>query len=312
MKKFIGKVLLFLLVFIISALVLVACDYYLIGNQYLGNYQAALIDKVERLQGIDEPKIILIGNSNVCFGINSEMIEEEFNMPVVDMGLHGGLGNAFHENMVKLGVSEGDIVIISHSSYFDDDTISDPDLAWITVELHKELWGVIRLKDMLTMLRAYPTYLKNAYNLKKTGENGNIAPDETCYSRSAFNKYGDIYRRFSDTYEFTETSVGVPAINDICIERINKLNRYINKQGATLLIAGYPIGYGEYTPDKSEFDEFENELREKVDCDVISHFTDYFIPYDLFYNTNLHLTEEGAEIRTTQLITDLRNWMNGK
>jgi hypothetical protein len=312
MKKFIGKVLLFLFVFMISALALVVCEYYFVGNQYLGSYQASLIDKVERLQSIDEPKIILIGNSNVCFGINSELIEEEFNMPVVDMGLHSGLGNAFHENMVKLGVSGGDIVIICHTDYSDDDTIFDSDLAWITVELHKELWGVIRPKDMLTMLRAYPTYLKRAYKLKKNGENGNVASDETCYSRNAFNEYGDIYRRFSDTYEFTAESVSVPSINDICIDRINELNKYINEQGATLLIAGYPIGYGEYTPDKSEYDIFENELREKVDCDVISHFTDYFIPYELFYNTRYHLSEEGAEIRTMQLITDLKNWMDGE
>jgi hypothetical protein len=308
MKKFIGKVVLFTALFVLSMMGVMAFDYFVIGNQYLGNYQASLIDKTERLQTIDEAKIILIGNSNVCFGVNSEMIEEAFDMPVVDMGLHGGLGNAFHENMVKLGVSKGDIVILCHSNYSDDDTIGDSELAWITLEFHKELWGFLRQKDILTLLKAYPRYFMNAFLLWIRGESGNTASDETCYSRSAFNKYGDISRRFDDTYEFTETSVVVPEINDTCINRINKLNEYIREQGATLLIAGYPIGYGEYTPDASEYDSFEKELREKVDCDVISHYTDYFIPYEFFYNTNLHLSEEGAEIRTKLLIEDLSNW----
>lgn len=162
MKKFIFKVCTFCGIFTISAFCLICFDYFVIGNQHLGNYEASLIDKVERLQSINEPKIILIGNSNVCFGIDSEKIEEAFGMPVVDMGLHGGLGNAFLENMVKLGVSEGDIVIVCHSSFGDDDTIPDTALAWITIEMHKDLWSLIRMKDWLSMARSYPDYFKNS------------------------------------------------------------------------------------------------------------------------------------------------------
>lgn len=308
MKKFIGRIVLFLGLFIISAICIVFFDYYVIGNQNLGNYQASLIDKVARLQSIEEPKIILIGDSNLSFGINSEMLEEEFGMPVVNMGLHGGLGNAFHESMAKLGVSEGDIVILCHSNYSDDDSVSNPSLAMITVELHKELWPLIRKKDLISIARAYPDYVKDSFIHYLKGGDGNIASDTTSYSRNAFNEYGDICRRFDDTYTFRETSVVVPAVNDICINRINRLNQYITDQGAVLLIAGYPIGYGEYTPDASEYDAFEAELREQADCAVISHYTDYFIPYDLFYNTKLHLSEEGAKIRTGQLIEDLHNW----
>jgi hypothetical protein len=226
------------------------------------------------------------------------------------MGLHADLGNAFLENMAKFGVSEGDIVIICHSDYSDDDTIPDPRLAWITLEFHKDLWKIIRQKDVPSMLRAYPKYFVGALLNWLHGEKGNTASDNTSYSRSAFNKYGDICRRDDTTYFFTETSICVPSISDACIDRINDLNQYINEQGATLLIAGYPIASGEYTPDSSEYDLFEHELREKVDCDVISHFTDYFIPYEFFYNTRLHLSEKGAEIRTKQLISDLKNWMD--
>ena len=67
--------------------------------QYDTSYNAALHDKIDRIEMIEEPKIVLIGNSNVAFGFDSEMIEEAFGMPVVNMGLHGALGNAFHEEM---------------------------------------------------------------------------------------------------------------------------------------------------------------------------------------------------------------------
>ena len=310
MRKFILKILLFLFLFPCSAFLFILLDVYVIKDQYLGNYQASLIDKVERLKSIDEPQIVIIGDSSVCFGFNSEMIEDAFGMPVVDMGLHGGLGNAFHEDMAKLNLTEGDIIIICHTSYSDDDTIIDVNLAWITLETHKELWEIVRKKDLPDLIIGYPYYLSNAIVLRCMNEPQNIASNNTCYSRSAFNEYGDIVRRFEDSYEFTAGSSRVPAISDTCINRLNVLNEYIEDHGVTMLVAGYPIAYGEYTPVPSEFEEFEEELRDSLDCDVISHFTDYFIPYDYFYDTQLHLDEDGAIIRTEQLISDLNNWMN--
>ncbi len=308
MKKFIRKIIAFVITFFISFAFLYLVDC-IIGNQFLGGYQASLIDKVERLQSIDEPKIVLIGNSNICFGMQSELIEKEFGMPVVDMGLHGGLGNAFHEDMVKLGVSKGDIVILCHTSYADDDKIPEPSLVWITLEHHDELWPLLREKDYLPMICAFPKYALRAIKNHMAGEPENLPREDTSFSRSAFNEYGDIFKRYDEHYEFVADSIFFPEINDTCIHRINKLNEYIKEQEATLLVAGYPIGDGEYTQPKEDYDVFEKELRSQLDCEVISHFSDYFIPYEYFYNSMYHLSEEGARMRTEQLIEDLKKWM---
>src|SRR5258708_4132609 len=63
-------------------------------NDYLG----ASAEKEKRENSISRPKIILVGGSNLAFGINSEIIEKEFKMPVVNMGLHAGLGLEFTLN----------------------------------------------------------------------------------------------------------------------------------------------------------------------------------------------------------------------
>lgn len=309
MKRFLSKILLFLCLFLLSAAVMAGVDVFWVGSQHLGNYQASLLDKVERLQSLDGPKIVLVGNSNLSFGMDSSQLEAAFGMSVVNMGLHGGLGNAFHEEMCRLGVSQGDIVILCHTDYSDDDTIPDSALAWITLEKHSQLWPLIRAKDVLSMLRAYPDYFKDSLVSKLTGEPDNQASDATCYSRSAFNLYGDIVRRPDDRYQFTPDSVEVPQVNDTCTQRINALDAYLRERGAVLLIAAYPIASGAYTPDVSEYDAFEAELRRKVSCPVISHYRDYLIPYEFFYNSCFHLSEEGADIRTKQLIQDIQNWM---
>lgn len=298
----------------ISFGILICCDFFA-GNQYQNNYQAAAIDKINRLETTDGSRIILVGDSNLAFGINSEMIEEYFGIPVVNLGLHGALGNAFHENMIKGQISEGDIVIICHTNFSDDDKLGDPGLAWITIEKNFQIWDLIRVSDIPDMIRAYPRYALKCLGMWVRG-NGNEEGDPP-YSRNSFNEYGDIVDKpdydTNSTLEEFNNGVFPPDINDTCTDRINRLNEYVLNCGGTLLIAGYPIGEGEYTADPSEFLTFENELRERMDCPVISTYTDYFIPYEYFYNSKMHLTNEGAAIRTAQLIEDLKNWgLEGK
>ena len=310
MKQFLKKICLFLGLFLLSAALVFALHFFVIGNQNLGSFQAALLDKTERLRSIDEPKIILVGNSNLAFGVDSQRIQEALGMPVVNMGLHGGLGNAFLENMGKLDISEGDIVVVCHSNYDDDGTIPDPALAWITVEMHPEFWKLIPAKAIPQMLKAYPNYLYSSAVRFLTGSPKNVPETGTSYSRAGFNAFGDVCVRGEDSFVFTEGSVVVPQVGEETAARLNALNHYILSRGATMVVAGYPIGSGEFTPAEAEFDAFEAQLREALDCPVISRFADYFLPYSCFYDTVFHLNDEGVKLRTGQLIADLQDWMN--
>ncbi len=278
-----------------------------VSPQYLKNYQASLIDKAYRAESINEPKIVLLGNSNLAFGIDSEKIQDAFHMPVVNMGLHGGLGNVFHERMALLNVNEGDIYIICHSSYADNGKIGNLELAWITIENHWNLWKILRSDDIKPMWETYPVYLKKCLSLWITGK-GNI-DDGGVYSRSAFNKYGDIeWEDNGYKYDFGEYQSGVSDISDNVVERLNSLNEYLNSKGATLLLAGYPIADTLRRSSNMEFIHFQNELKEKMNAPVISNYIDYIYPCDYFFNATLHLNNIGKEVRTNQLIKDLKKY----
>ena len=274
--------------------------------QYLGNYSASLLDKVSRLKELEGPKIVLLGNSNLTLGIDSSMIEEELGMPVVNMGLHGGCGNAFHEEMAKINVKEGDIYVLCHTDYTDKGIIN-PVIMWVTIENHFELWKLLRPEDAPVMVKAYPAYLKHCIDYW-ANENGNKLGHD-AYERDSFNEYGDVEIERDESI-FTFTDGDCPEIDDVTAKRINELNHYLQERGATLVVAGYPIGKGEFTADEEEFVQFQEQLKEKLDCDVISDFRDYMFDYSFFYDTALHLTTEGAEMRTEQLISDLKTYMN--
>ena len=311
MKKFISKIFLFLLLFILFSLSASALFFYKITPQYETGYNASILDKSARLNSINGPKIVLIGDSNVSFGFQSDLIEQAYGIPVVNMGLHGGLGNAFHEEMAKMNVQEGDIYVICHHTFADNGKIDDTELAWITLENHFDLWSLPSVQDIPGMAKAFPSYIKKASVLwtkelinPEAAKSADATEAATCYSRSAFNQYGDdIFPRENGTFTFTTQSV--PEMNDTCINRLNRLNAYLAERGATMVVAGYPIGKGEFTPPEEEYVEFQQKLSDRLDCQVISDYRDYFFDYSYFYNTELHLTNDGARLRTEQLIKDL-------
>lgn len=292
--------------------ILFAIFFNVITPQYIHNYCASLLDKMERLESIDEPKIALLGHSGLSFGIRSKVIEDELNMPVVNMGLHGGLGNAFYENMAKINVTPGDIYVICHSDFTGDGGILNPAIAWITIENHWNLYRLIPTDQWYEMGLAFPTYVKKSLNLYLTDTGNGI--EDSSYCRYSFNEYGDdIYSAtHEEHYEFPEDFVlSAPKIDEQTVRRLNELNRYVTSRGASLVICAYPIPYNEKT-DAQAFSAFGEELQERLDCTVISDYTDYFFPFEDFYNTEMHLTDEAAYRMSAQLAEDLKEYVEGR
>ncbi len=272
--------------------------------QYAEGYNASIVDKYHRLKSIDEPKMILVGDSNVAFGFDSEKIQQAFHMPVVNFGLHGGLGQAFHSDMIKSSIREGDIVILAPGNYnYGTADIADCVLAWLTIENHYELWEGISSQNYLNMLSAYPTYLKRAVELFITGT-GN-SPVDSAFTRTAFNEYGDsIFPR--PKCVMTEGDYGAYFNSNLLSQAMeaywNEYNEYVLSRGAILLMSCPPILNKMVTAD---IVPVQNNLEEKLDFPVISQLQDYIYPIEYFYNTGLHLNDTGVLIRTEQLIADL-------
>lgn len=273
---------------------------------YSEHYDGIVYKKLTYFDSIEGPRIVLVGNSNLAFGIQSEILEEEFNIPVVNLGFQGAVDNAFHERMIAGRLHKGDIVVICHTTYADDGKIDVPLLALETIETHFGLWNLPNIGDYVSLINAIPIYLNHATK-RYCGDDS----DYSVYMAKSFNKQGDnvAKRKWGEQTVEWSNGVSVPQINDNCIDRLNKLNQYVNKCGATLLVAGYPIAMGEYTQNTIVYEEFEKQLRDALDCTVISDVNNYMFPYSYFWDTQYHLTTEGARIRTNCLKEDIKRWM---
>ena len=56
------------------------------------NYLAAVLEKDRLIRSTPSPKIVLVGGSNLAFGIDSKKIEDSLGLRVVNMGLYAKLG----------------------------------------------------------------------------------------------------------------------------------------------------------------------------------------------------------------------------
>lgn len=305
MKIFIKR--LFTILLILAFIIVPVAGFGLIKvcPQYSNEYTAAMNDKVGRLYSTEGRRIVLIGNSNVAFGFRSDMLEEAFGIPVVNAGLHGAIGNAFHEQVCKLDPHEGDIYIVCHTSFDDNDSISAKE-AWITIENNFSLWKLIRLRDMDVMLKGFPSYMAKCYKLWVKNE-GNLATPGH-YTRAAFNEYGDMATpRDERVIEFSSGDIYISPVTDKETKRLNGLSRYLKKRGAKLVMAAYPIPDTDFTPADESYDELTDRLKEAYDFPVISDYKNYKMDQDLFFDTVYHLNDEGVIVRTEMLIEDIKN-----
>jgi len=265
MKKLLTKFLCYccLLALLLTAGLLASVRILSSHRQFYNDYTASIIEKMDRLESITEPKLILVGNSNVAFGIDSSILEESLGMPVVNLGLHGALGNMFHYNMAKENIRQGDIVVLLNT-HFDDGLISQTSETWATIENGRDYWKFVPWQSWLDMLLSFPTHIENSINASI--DHRTASPGGSPYARSSFNAYGDCsWFRESSEIVFSEGMLHVPEVTKQGIEQINAMDEFCRQQGAVCLVAGYPIATGVFTPPSGTVPTDAAAARERID-----------------------------------------------
>jgi hypothetical protein len=152
------------------------------------NYLQAFFVKEKMLTEHTEPTIFLLGGSNVAFGYDSKQIEDTFHIPVVNLGLHAGLGLKFILDHTTPHLRRGDILVFSpeYSFFFEGGDSGGEAL----VELFYLNKG--RILDYLDMGQINVIVKGTIFcGVKKIGKYV-INHKNVPYVLSGFNSYGDV------------------------------------------------------------------------------------------------------------------------
>lgn len=299
---------------IIAALIPFAA-FVIVGESVKNNYEnvftASLVDKYERLNAINEQKIVFVGGSSLPFGLRCDLIERELDIKAVDLGVYAALGTKAMMEISLANLNSGDIVVLApelsaqtYSLYF------NADATWEALNEKREIIGLLDGKERIDMAYNYFDYLFN--KIRISGEAG-VAASE-LYSRTSFNDYGDLsYPRegniMAGGYDKSR-SITLDILNDDFLQYVRQYVDYLNKKCVDVYFTFSPTNALAVGFTVEEAADFERDLPAALHCKLLGRVESFTYDAEYFYNTNYHLNDRGALLNTKNIIDLLKAEFN--
>ena len=172
-------------------------------DRQTSHYLAAFGDKLSRLKTATGPRVILVGGSNLAFGIDSTVVQNKTNFNPVNLGLYQPLGIEYQLRMIESLGRPGDLIIVAceeghwlrgfdpTSSESVDDLINEVADAGrffrnstAAEDVDAKSWKAYLDKQLLTSIGQS---FRRAVDRLESG----AKRDASVYHRGAFNQFGD-------------------------------------------------------------------------------------------------------------------------
>lgn len=295
---------------------------------YSGSYYDTFADKFDRLLSLkDSKKLVLFSGSSTRFGYDSALLDRELeDCDVVNMGVFA-YTNAYPQLMlIQSCMQEGDILLVAPEfdaakRQFCTTNELDEDF-FCMVESNYDLAAGLDLRRCSGTLSALQSYLQTKAGL--TPRSYSISPsdydeDGQPVDTPSYNEYGDyiLYRPNAETDDpIYGLKVGY-TVEDfpqwLYIDPANQVYRQFQQAGIYVYMTYSPRNRlcisDESTPEARQ--ELDAYFRRTLVIPIISHLEDSLVPGRYLYGTDNHLSTEGVELRTRQVLKELKTQMSG-
>lgn len=293
-------------------------------------YAYASVTKHKRLAEYDSRKIVLVGGSNLAFGIDSTMIQHATSCPVVNMGMNGYLGVRYMLEEIKTEIKPRDVVILAFEwdNFYKSVEGTSSDLLAI-VKVNPVAFTFLSPRQKLDVITTIPLVAQaKAKRLIKesflsitssvTGRNskphgGEDQLIEMIESVEGFTPDGDLVSHLGVKWPYAREDGIIPKgrpIESQMIDLMRDFTTEMAKRDIAVMVS--------YTPVIREFyDRHQNELSGahkiiNTTPPLIAPSPPSAFVYDepYFFDTVYHLNAEGRRLRTQKLIDDLKLQLN--
>ena len=302
MRNFILRTLLFF-----AIQVLVCAVLYIAGRgdeSEDGHYLSSLIDKHERLDSMSRPRLIFVGGSSLMFGINSEHIEKETGRATVNMGVNAALGLDFILSDIEPKISSDDLVVLSLEYGFFLKDIAQPPSLWHAL-------GIAPHNILAMGPRKIPWIMDNGlYPIRQLARHPFTGRPEMndLYSRNNINERGDIVSRPERYNIEIKAPVSAEESNSArrqAVSRIVLFRERVAKQGAKVIVL-YPYLPKSHIKVRGDFYKSVHLALGEEGFSILGTPAEASLKDEYFYDSNYHLTTEGAAIRTKRIVAQLK------
>ena len=284
-----------------------------------------IIDRKERAAiVIAQPKLVLLGGSSTLFGIKASVVESELGVPVINGGLHAGIGMACILREGKKMLRPGDTVMLI------------PEYELLSFgEKNRRQWAAITYLDFmlsrdvdyyrgLPLIDQIEIALMTPMDRIARGIRGKWLPEQIMPA-SEYNPYDAVW--LDDHGDMTGHRAALRP--PVAVDRDQRVCEVLEKgisldaEGFDLIseftlwakanhirvMAGFPNMIHRKEYDAGVADSVEAQLKEyflKEGIHVVGGMREVLLPEDEFFDTIYHPTEEASINRSRHLAFQLR------
>lgn len=284
-------------------------------DYYSESYYAMLSPMYDRLREVQGPKIVVVGGSNVAFGLDTALMEQllaekGYDYNVCSFGLYAAVGSSAMLDLSADTLNPGDIVVLAFEPSSETLTTYFGATAFLKcMENAPELAIPLSRARQDALVGNYIGYVRERYEIFRSG----ILPQvEGVYARSSFNDRCDmIYDRPGNILPLgydTSAPVDLEAVRvagDFA-EQVNDYCAAARAAGAQVYLSFSPVNRTALVGDEDAGAQaFFTLCNETFDCPVISDPREFILDSGWFYDSNFHLNNAGAVVRTCALAEDI-------
>lgn len=282
---------------------------------YQDSYYAQLPALYRRLEDSPGKRLILVGGSNVAFGVDVGLLEHMLaqygcEYTVCPFGLYAAVGTSAMLELSQGQLREGDIVVLAVeptgetlSAYFGASAF------WKCAEEAPELLAAVSPAHQAALAGNYIGFLQERASISRTGD---FPKPEGAYAKSSFGENGNMSFYRAGNIMALGWDTGAPvdlaevSVSPDFARQVNDYCRNARERGAQVYLSFSPVNRSALTggPEEGAAAYFRTCLN-AFDCPVISDPNRYILDSGWFYDSNFHLNSAGAVLRTCLLAEDL-------
>lgn len=318
MTKFFGRILLFT--------TLVSATYLSIAVFPVFAEIAGGIDYKEQLLAeAESPKIVLVGGSNVAYGIDSEVISaavrpahdtastssgsSEIDRPVINMGWGAGLGLRYLLTEAQAGINEGDTVLLFlEYEHYQRNLLEGNQLLLKLLAYRPQSWAHISSpQQLIEIAPELPLVMQEKfYEILRKPPSESVAEKQANWLAAHFTEHGD-YITPHPAQELIITQIrGEDGMNEEAIAVLQAFYAEVTAKGACVYYIPPPLAQTQYDylDNADTIAHIEAQVATIAPDWMLSTATEYVFPDDFFHDTTYHLNNTLGKPERTQMILD--------
>ncbi|WP_303316568.1 hypothetical protein Q4Q34_07105 [Flavivirga abyssicola] len=264
----------------------------------------AKIKKDSLLVNVEKPRLVLVGGSNLSFGINSKLLKDSLLVNPINTGVHAGIGLKYMLDSTEPFVKEGDIIIVApeYSQFYGNTFFGGEMLLRTVFDLNRNEVKRLSIEQISNISKSL---FKYSFSKLKPTEYFNIKESDV-YNVNSFNEYGDVYTHWTmESRKFSPDKYFSEPFNDHILKDLKEFEKKVKIKKATLLVTFPCYQLSSYNKNINKIKKVEEVLK-SLDFYLLGDSKRYVMSEKMMFNTPYHLTKEGVDNRTKLLIEDLK------